>query len=235
MKSYWSCPGCGFVHEESIARIALVCPRCNIDAMEMITRDDFLRRIAMQRKEGKAETVAPDNGGLRFDNDKPRYDLLPPEALMALAELYRVGSMKYNERNWERGMSWGTCFRALMSHSWKFWRGEHFDQETGAHHMIMAAWNAIAIYTYFVRGIGVDDRNIFRREDACQLLWIEPQLSSIIKPYSSESLDTPPSTSQGMEKGEYLNPPSATSQPSHPEQEKPASSRPSTTSNKRLW
>jgi len=101
----------------------------------------------------------PETGDkLRLDNGKTRYDLLPPEALEALAALYTRGALKYAARGWEEGMTWGRCFSALMRHAWKFWRGEDYDPETGAHHMIAVAWNAFAIFTYAVRKKGTDDR-----------------------------------------------------------------------------
>jgi|GEM_PF-1523571 len=100
----------------------------------------------------------PDGGGLRYDDGKARYDLIPPEALEALAHHYRLGAAKYADRNWERGMKWGRCFGSLMRHCWAFWRGETHDKETGSHHMIAAAWNCIALFTYDERKIGEDDR-----------------------------------------------------------------------------
>ncbi len=97
-------------------------------------------------------------GGLRHNDGKPRFDLLPPEALTALADLYGKGGEKYAERNWERGMAWCKCFASMARHSWAWMRGEDTDPETGAHHMIAVAWNAIALFTYHARGIGADDR-----------------------------------------------------------------------------
>lgn len=99
-------------------------------------------------------------GGVKNDAGQPRYDLFPPEAIMALAELYETGARKYDDRNWEKGMRWGRIFRALMSHAWKFWRGETYDPVDGQHHMIAVAWNAIALFTYDIRKIGQDDRAI---------------------------------------------------------------------------
>lgn len=96
--------------------------------------------------------------GVKFDDEKPRYDLIPPEALNSLAALYGVGMKKYGARNWEKGMRWGRVFAAMMRHAWAFWRGEDYDQETGIHHMICVAWNAMALFTYSRRGIGEDDR-----------------------------------------------------------------------------
>ncbi len=109
------------------------------------------------------KNVVQDNKGLRYDDNKPRYDLIPPEAMDELALLYTIGAKKYAERNWERGMNWGKVFGSLMRHAWKWMRGQEYDEETGVHHMIHVAWNAIALYIYYVRKIGLDDRNIPRR------------------------------------------------------------------------
>lgn len=96
--------------------------------------------------------------GTKFDVGKPRYDLIPSEPLEALANLYGIGAKKYAERNWEKGMTWGRVFRALCSHTWKWWRGETYDKEDGQHHLIAVAWCAFALYTYEMRKIGTDDR-----------------------------------------------------------------------------
>jgi hypothetical protein len=109
------------------------------------------------------------NSGLRFDTNKPRYDLIPPEFMHALAEHFLHGTKKYSDRNWEKGMSWGTCFRAMMSHAWKWFGGETYDvdpkmHEYKAHHLIAVAWNALALYTYEVRKIGLDDRVVTFQE-----------------------------------------------------------------------
>jgi hypothetical protein len=99
-----------------------------------------------------------DEAGLRFDAGKPRYDLLPADALHELAMVYTKGAEKYEDRNWELGMSWSRCFAAAMRHMWSFWRGRTYDDETGCHHMAMAAWNCLALVSYSLRQVGTDDR-----------------------------------------------------------------------------
>ena len=68
--------------------------------------------------------------GVKFDQNKTRYDLLPPEFLESTAKILGFGANKYGERNWEKGMSWGRVFGALMRHMWAWWRGEKADAET---------------------------------------------------------------------------------------------------------
>jgi hypothetical protein len=75
-----------------------------------------------------------------------------------LVLVYTKGAAKYADRNWELGMDWSRVFGSLLRHTWKFWRGEERDAETGCHHMAMAAWNAIALCTYALRGVGKDNR-----------------------------------------------------------------------------
>lgn len=87
-----------------------------------------------------------------------RFDLIPADALMALAEHYGKGALKYDERNWERGYAWSLSFQALQRHVWQFWEGEDFDEQTGSHHMIAAAWHAFALYRFSRTHPELDDR-----------------------------------------------------------------------------
>ena len=107
--------------------------------------------------------------GLRFNSGKVRFDLVPHEAEEALAEHYGRGAMKYPGRNWENGMPWMGVAASLRRHLNKWLAGEDYDEETGGHHMIAVAWNAIALFTYFVRGLGTDDRVRVRRKNVLYL------------------------------------------------------------------
>lgn len=104
---------------------------------------------------------AADGGvGLRFDEGKERVDLLPPDALLELGKVYGAGSVKYAARNWEKGMAYHKVLGPLMRHLFKWMRGEKIDPEDGQLHIAKVAWNAIALLTYELRGIGVDDRGV---------------------------------------------------------------------------
>lgn len=90
---------------------------------------------------------------------KLRYDLIPPEALEELAQVYTMGAHKYADRNWEKGLNYGRIFAAIMRHLWAFWRGETLDKESGIHHAAHAAWGCFALITYQKRGMWhLDDR-----------------------------------------------------------------------------
>lgn len=96
--------------------------------------------------------------GLRYDEGKERWDLLPYDALFALVQVYTHGATKYAPRNWERGMSYGRVVGSLWRHFYKrFVLGERLDKESGLPHLSHFAWNAVALLTYDLRGIGTDD------------------------------------------------------------------------------
>lgn len=96
--------------------------------------------------------------GLRYNSGKAPIHLIPPEAILALAEHYGKGAAKYAARNWELGMSWETVYDCLMRHALAWQRGEDIDPENGSHHMVAVMWNAVALYIYHLRKIGTDDR-----------------------------------------------------------------------------
>lgn len=101
--------------------------------------------------------------GAKYDGGKARYDLIPPEALDALAELYSLGAKKYGDRNWEEGFKWGRLFAAMCRHAFAWWRGEKYDQVDGQSHLIAVAWNAFALYTFELRNLGEDDRKVIKK------------------------------------------------------------------------
>lgn len=114
--------------------------------------------VSMSSKTVPIRVVVDTGDRLRKDDGKSRMDLIPPEMPEALGQLYRRGAEKYSPRGWEEGMSWGRCFASLLRHAFKWARGEDYDSETGAHHMIAVVWNATALYVYHVRNKGTDDR-----------------------------------------------------------------------------
>lgn len=96
--------------------------------------------------------------GLRYNKGKTRFDLLPPDGLEALAEVYTKGAEKYAARNWEKGLSWTECYGSLLRHANEWAKREDRDSESGQLHMAHVAWNAMALLTFALRGIGTDDR-----------------------------------------------------------------------------
>ena len=110
--------------------------------------------------------------GLRFNENKVRHDLLEPFAIEELAKVFTKGAEKYEPRNWEKGMQWSKVIASLKRHVNAFERGEDFDfdpscnackegtckSHTGLFHMAHAAWNALALVSYYKKYPQGDDR-----------------------------------------------------------------------------
>lgn len=101
--------------------------------------------------------VAPE--GVKFDAEKPRWDLLPFEALDAVAEVLRYGAKKYEVRGWEKGMAWGRLLGAAMRHLAAWARGNYRDSESQLPHLAHAACCVLMLLALTMRGVGTDDRD----------------------------------------------------------------------------
>lgn len=71
---------------------------------------------------------------------KGRYDLISPYATRRLAKWYELGSLKYADRNWEKGIPYSRYIDSAKRHIDKFIMG--MDDED---HLAAAAWNIFAI------------------------------------------------------------------------------------------
>ena len=97
-----------------------------------------------------------------MDEDKIRFDLLPPEFLQGTAEVMTYGAKKYAPRQWEKGMNWSRPYGALLRHVFAWWNPfeSDLDPETGKSHLWHAACCLAFLITYEARGIGRDDRGV---------------------------------------------------------------------------
>lgn len=94
----------------------------------------------------------------RFDSGKTQYDLIPPEPLQDIADVFTMGATKYGVRNWERGMAYSRVLNSLLRHVQAFRKGEDKDQESGLPHMAHVAANAIFLLEYAKTHKELDDR-----------------------------------------------------------------------------
>src|SRR4051812_14133844 len=100
-----------------------------------------MRLCMSNNKEALREGDSLEKGGVKFDEGKPRYDLLPPEGALAVANILEFGARKYAARNWEKGMDWSRPFGAAQRHLWAWWSGEKTDPDSGRSHLWHAACN----------------------------------------------------------------------------------------------
>lgn len=98
-----------------------------------------------------------DQGDRRKNSGKPPMHLLPWDALAMVAWVLQFGACKYAARNWEKGLSWTDCIRAIAAHSGKLLCGEWYDDESACPHVAHIACNALFICAMSARGTGIDD------------------------------------------------------------------------------
>lgn len=87
-------------------------------------------------------------GGCKDDVGKPRLELVEPDFLIGLAEVLTYGAEKYGVGNWKKGFEEGRLYGALLRHANAYWKGEFYDKDTGLHHMLHVAVNAMFIHYY---------------------------------------------------------------------------------------
>lgn len=101
------------------------------------------------------ENAMSNEGGRRDDHGKTRWELMAWDALEQVARVSTMGAKKYAPRNWEKGMLYSRVIGSMHRHYIRWWvYGEKVDEESGLPHLAHMAWNALAILTYELRGMG---------------------------------------------------------------------------------
>ncbi len=97
-------------------------------------------------------------GGVKFDAGKVRMDLVPQDAVFAVACVFTYGAIKYDDWNWAKGMRTGRILAAYDRHKMSFLMGEDIDPESNLPH----TWHMLACSMMLVsgqlRGVMEDDR-----------------------------------------------------------------------------
>jgi len=92
------------------------------------------------------------SSGTKYDGEKIRMDLLPFEALEAVAEVLTFGAQKYSDNNWqivENGER--RYLAAMLRHLSARERGEITDQWSGLSHAAHMATNALFILWFEIQ------------------------------------------------------------------------------------
>lgn len=78
--------------------------------------------------------------GVKFDQGKLRYTLVPPRALRLIVEVLEFGAGKYSVGNWAKVPDAKQRYKdALLRHIYAYLEGETIDPESGVHHLAHAA------------------------------------------------------------------------------------------------
>lgn len=121
----------------------------------------FSRGIRIGDAEGVGVDEGPvrnGSGAMKFDSDKPRYDLIDSEAIDELAKVLTFGAKKYEAHNWRRGINITRLCAALLRHIFSFLRGESNDPETGLSHVAHAMCCCMFILWTMKHKPDMDDR-----------------------------------------------------------------------------
>jgi hypothetical protein len=107
---------------------------------------NFYLEVLMAKLDGKINDGGErinygENAAVREPSTgKGRPDLISPFALTRLAKWYELGSMKYADRNWEKGMNFSRYTASMFRHVIAWMMGRE-DED----HLAAIAWNAFAI------------------------------------------------------------------------------------------
>jgi hypothetical protein len=105
----------------------------------------------MNKKDTKSQ-------GIKHDQQKIRWDLVPFDAVNEIAKVLTFGAEKYEARNWEKGMNWSRAFGALQRHLTRWFHGQDKDKETRLTHLANAGCCLFFLLAWELRSVGTDDR-----------------------------------------------------------------------------
>ncbi len=104
------------------------------------TSDGTVRRTYTEvRDSGERQEFS--TGSVRDrQKGKGRFDLMPSDAMLRLAQHWENGAEKYGPRNWEKGQPLSRYVDSAIRHLYAYLGGSR-DED----HMAAVAWNALAL------------------------------------------------------------------------------------------
>lgn len=91
---------------------------------------------------------------------KGRPDLMSPYALSRISKWYELGSIKYADRNWEKGMPFSRYVASAFRHLLAYMKGDATED-----HLSAIAWNVMAIMHHQELGeTHLDDMPHYQKE-----------------------------------------------------------------------
>lgn len=79
-----------------------------------------------------------EQGGLKYDAEKPDMSLLSSIAIFKVAEVMTFGKQKYSANNWRKGIAFTRLLAAALRHIFLYLGGEKLDPESGKSHLAHA-------------------------------------------------------------------------------------------------
>lgn len=96
-------------------------------------------------------------GGVKYDEDKVAWTLLPKAALAEVSKVLMYGLKKYSAHNWAKGMTWSRPADATYRHLAAWESGEDNDPETGLSHIAHALCELLFLMSFILAGLTAQD------------------------------------------------------------------------------
>ena len=130
------CPKCGSVNvnlrdKESGVK-APFCSPCEMFVLP--TKDDWEGDNWVDMRDGGdagENKITYSSGASRNDIGKTRLDLIPPEALLELGEVFGEGAVRHGDDNWKKGMPNSVVINHMMRHLLLYIKGDRDEPHMG--------------------------------------------------------------------------------------------------------
>lgn len=134
----------------------MICPICGSDR----ERFTFLNgRVVCTQCGNYAETLEKARtGGIRHDQDKLNWSLVPMEHLEGMVRVLMFGAKKYDAHNWRKGLTYSRITNSLQRHLNAFNAGETLDPESNLPHTAHILCNALFLAGMEAEHPQLDDR-----------------------------------------------------------------------------
>jgi hypothetical protein len=96
--------------------------------------------------------------GVKQDQGKLQWSLLPLEYLEGCVRVLMVGAKKYAPHNWRKGMPYTQPYNALQRHLQEFMKGQDIDPESGEHVLDHALCELLFLRMNTMERKDLDDR-----------------------------------------------------------------------------
>jgi hypothetical protein len=97
--------------------------------------------------------------GVKYDEGKLRWDLVPYDSLEEVVKVYTFGANKYADENWRKGIKFKRIIGAAFRHFVAWLLGEQKDKESGINHLAHCCWGLFTLMWYEKHRHEFDDRH----------------------------------------------------------------------------
>lgn len=120
--------------------------------LELLKAEEF---VALY---GEAAQPVLYTGGLKYDKEKPRTDLLDPDWMTSVADVLTFGAKKYAAHNWRGGIAYSRLIAAALRHLFAIMRNEDTDPESGLPHTAHLSCCIMFLHWTMTNRKDLDDR-----------------------------------------------------------------------------